>query len=60
MAAAVAVFGALAVDRGDDRGARPEVVDERAGVLNGVRFGDTAAEVPGRARRGEPNDDGEG
>lgn len=36
----------------------PVLVDERAGVLRGIRFGDTAEEV--RALLGEPTDDEEG
>jgi hypothetical protein len=40
---------------GDDE---PVLVDERRGVLHGIRFGASAEEV--RARLGEPTDDGEG
>jgi hypothetical protein len=43
----------------DDRNDGPvTVVDERAGVLRGVRFGDTTPEV--RRQRGRPSDDEDG
>jgi hypothetical protein len=43
---------------GDDEEPVPVLVDERAGRLRGVEFGDTADEV--RARLGEPTDDEDG
>jgi hypothetical protein len=55
---------ALVLRNGDDdrvtfASLRPAlVVDERAGVLRGVRFGDTSAEV--RRRLGRPSDDEDG
>jgi hypothetical protein len=56
-AAAVAVALALILARGDDE-APTVLVDERAGVLHGVHFGDSEDEV--RARLGEPSDDHQG
>jgi hypothetical protein len=51
---AVIVAGGCGLgDNGDV--AKPVLVDERAGVLRGVRFGDTAEEV--RTRLGEETDD---
>jgi hypothetical protein len=52
-AAAVVVAAALAFG-GEEEEAPPVLVDEREGVLHGVRFGDGEREV--RARRGEPTD----
>ena len=57
LAAAIVAAGvglAVALSRGDDA-AEPVLVDERRGVLGGVRFGESAREV--RARLGEPTDD---
>jgi hypothetical protein len=48
---------ALTLGRGHDR-APTVLVDERTGVLHGVRFG--ASEQKVRDRRGEPSDDREG
>jgi hypothetical protein len=42
----------------DEEPREPILVDERQGILGRVAFGDTAADV--RARRGEPNGDGQG
>lgn len=42
----------------DDDAAAPGVVDERAGVLHGVHFGDTDAAI--RVRHGNPSDDEDG
>jgi hypothetical protein len=56
--AAVAV-GAVAASRGDDaRTLATVAVDERNGVLHGVRFGDGLDAV--RSRRGPPTDDAQG
>jgi hypothetical protein len=55
-AAAVVALG-LALAREDDE-APTVLVDERMGVLHGVRFGDSEGEV--RARLGEPSDDHQG
>jgi hypothetical protein len=55
--AAVVVALALTLARKDDE-ARTVLVDERVGVLHGVRFADSEAEV--RARLGEPSDDHQG
>jgi hypothetical protein len=57
--ASAAVVMALALAfGGDDEEASPVLVDERDGILHGVRFGDSEDEV--RARRGEPSDDSDG
>ena len=59
VAVIVVVALALFVASGDEeQNVRPRVIDERAGTLDGVRFGDTAAQVS--ARLGEESDDGEG
>ena len=53
--AGIALAAAIVIVSADE----PVVmVDERSGVLNGVRFGDSEAEV--RARHGEPSDDDDG
>jgi hypothetical protein len=63
-AVAAAVFVAVIVATGvwlavgGDGASEAVVVDERAGVLRGVHFGDTSAEV--RGRLGEPSDDADG
>lgn len=59
--ALVALIGAGCTLGDEDNAAKPAtsvLVDERAGSLLGVRFGDTEDEV--RARLGEPTDDYEG
>lgn len=59
--ALVALIGAGCTLGDEDKAAKPAtsvLVDERAGSLLGVRFGDTEDEV--RARLGEPTDDYEG
>jgi hypothetical protein len=55
-AIAGAAIALLAVRR--DEQAQPVLVDEQAGVLHGVRFGDSEGEV--RARLGEETDDRDG
>jgi hypothetical protein len=59
---AAVVFGSVVLTvwlaDGDDNDAEPVLIDERAGRLRGVGFGDTAADV--RARLGEPTDDEDG
>lgn len=57
-ASPAAVAGLLLLAVGCGGADRPPVVDERGGVLHGVRFGDGEREV--RARLGEPTDDAEG
>jgi hypothetical protein len=56
-AAVVVVALALTLAREDDE-APTVLVDERVGVLHGVRFGDSEGAV--RARLGEPSDDHQG
>src|SRR5918992_785587 len=55
-----AVMGSVLwlVDGGDGEDPEQVLVDERAGRLRGVSFGDTVSEV--RARLGEPTDDADG
>jgi hypothetical protein len=57
VAAAVVVALTLSLARDDDE-APTVLVDERTGVLHGIRFGDSEAKV--RARLGEPSDDHQG
>jgi hypothetical protein len=54
-ATAVAVVAVVTLRGGEEAPARPVVVDERRGTLDGIAFGETAAEV--RAVRGEPDDE---
>ena len=63
VAGVLVALGAVAVAAivsrgGGEGGPAPPLVDERAGVLRGVRFGDSAREV--RAKLGEPTDDEDG
>jgi hypothetical protein len=54
----VAAGGALGCFGCGAQQSRPVLVDERRGVLHGVRFGDSEGDV--RARLGEPTDHAEG
>jgi hypothetical protein len=57
-AAVVAAAVVLIVAAGEDEPREPVLVDERAGSLHGVRFGDSEAAV--RRRLGSPTDDAPG
>jgi hypothetical protein len=52
------VLAAFVLGGCSDEAENPVLVDERAGILRGVRFGDTESRI--RARLGEPTDDEDG